>query len=96
MLPSVACVLECTCGPEIVLSICFLFPFFIKRLFGLECCGFFTLIEGAFSYHGMGRIWGKGGLSGTSERLFDVFSSFHLEMLWGVRSLPPAKIGYKS
>ena len=62
MLPSVACVLECTCGPEIVLSICFLFPFFIKRLFGLECCGFFYPHRRCIFIPWYGKNMGEGGL----------------------------------
>ena len=83
---------ECTCGLEIVLS---RLSFHLSVTFHFEClCVFLLLIKFTFQT----LVWeeyGEGGLLSTHSlakvRYYSMpsFSSFHLEMLWGVRLLPP-------
>ena len=77
---------ESTCGLEIVLS---RLSFHFSVTFHFECLCVFTFQTIVREEYGDGGFLSTYGLTQVRYYSMPSFSSFHLEMLWGVRLLPP-------
>ena len=77
---------ECTCGLEIVLS---RLSFHFSVTCHFQCLCVFTFQTIVWEEYGEGGFLSTYSLAQMRYYSMPSFSSFHLEMLWGVRLLPP-------